>query len=383
MQKPYFKKVISIFILLSSIFCIFCFYVSHAKTESLSAKSCILMDASSGRVLYGNNYNIKLPMASTTKIMTAILAIDSNKLNEEVQITKDMIHVEGSSIWLTEGEVFKLEELVYGLMLNSGNDAATAIAYHIAGGIDKFAEMMTKKAIEIGAVNTNFKNPHGLKNPDHYTTAYDLALITRYAYKLPKFKQIVSSKTHKIPYKNNGGMRHLKNHNKLLWNYKNCIGVKTGFTKEAGRCLVSAAERNDLVLISVTLNDPNDWADHTALLNYGFENYKLHKYASKGEMTVQKVGNADIKMTFDQNLELAVKDDELDKIKMVFVANLGIASKKVEKMVIGRMEIQLDGNTLASSNLTVVEKNSSGKSEENFITRLLNKIINYFNHHHH
>ena len=196
--------------------------------QAISAKSAVLIDGVSGRVLYEHNSYEKLPMASTTKIMTGLLACESGKLDETVKVTPFASGTEGSSLWLKIGEKLTLEELTYGLMLKSGNDAAVAIAEYLGGSVDAFALLMNKRAREIGAVNTNFKNPHGLDSDGHYTTAYDLALIAREAMKNDTFRKIVSTKTYSIPMEGEKWDRALKNHNKLLWNYDGCNGIKTG-----------------------------------------------------------------------------------------------------------------------------------------------------------
>lgn len=246
----------------------------HSYALGISAQSAILIDAESGEILYGSNYNTRMPMASTTKIMTAVVAIENTALDTKIIIPRQAVGIEGSSIYLCEGESLTLEELLYALLLSSANDAATAIAISVGGDIDRFADMMNETAERLGLNDTHFENPHGLDGEEHYTTAKDLAMLTAYALKIPKFREIVSTYKKSISFNNKKDGRLLVNHNKLLRSYPNIIGVKTGFTKKSGRCLVSAAERNGTVLIAVTLNAPNDWHDHTAMLDYGFENYK-------------------------------------------------------------------------------------------------------------
>ncbi len=196
--------------------------------QAISAKSAVLIDGASGRVLYENNAYEKLPMASTTKIMTGLLACESGKLDKTVKVSAFASGTEGSSLWLKIGEKQTLENLTYGLMLKSGNDAAVAIAEHLARSVDAFALLMNKRAREIGAKNTNFVNPHALDAEGHYTTAFDLALIAREAMKNDKFREIVSTKTYSIPMEGENWDRALKNHNKLLWQYEGCTGIKTG-----------------------------------------------------------------------------------------------------------------------------------------------------------
>ncbi|MBQ8525689.1 MAG: D-alanyl-D-alanine carboxypeptidase [Clostridia bacterium] len=246
------------------------------------AVSAILIETSSNSVIFEKNAHKKLPMASTTKIMTALCAIESGILDRNVEADPRAIGVEGSSIYLERGERLTVRELVYGLMLHSGNDAAVAIACAVSGSEEGFAQLMNETAKKIGAVNTNFENPNGLDGKEHYTTAYDLAIITSYALKNPEFAAIVSTYKTTISNGDKGFDRQLKNHNKLLTMYEGCTGVKTGFTKKSGRCLVSSAKRNNTELVAVTLNDGNDWNDHMQLLDYGFDNTETKCILKKG-----------------------------------------------------------------------------------------------------
>lgn len=258
--------------------------VMAAPPESLSARSAVLIDGASGRLLYEKNGFEKLSMASTTKIMTAILAIENCGMDDVVTISSTASGVEGSSLWLEVGEKLSVEQLLYGLMLNSGNDAAVALAEQVSGTVDDFVKLMNNKARELGMFNTSFETPNGLDSDDHYTTAYDMAIMTRYAMTLPDFRKIVGTKNAAIPWADNPWDRSLKNHNKLLWQYEGCTGVKTGYTKKSGRCLVSAAMRDGRELIAVTLNAPDDWNDHTKLLDYGFNDFRASVLARKGQL---------------------------------------------------------------------------------------------------
>ena len=259
--------IVSIFLILLFIF--YATVVFSADGVSVSAKSAALYDPASKSFLYTKNADMQLPMASTTKIMTALVAIENADLDKSVSISDDAIGTEGSSLYLKRGETMTMKDLLMGLMLRSANDAAAAIAYEISGSIEAFAEKMNEKATQIGALNTNFTNPHGLDDPSHYTTAKDLAIITAEALSNKTFLNIVSTKKHIIK-NSDGEARLLTNHNKLLNLYDGAIGVKTGFTKKSGRCLVGAAERDGTRLISVTINAPDDWNDHKALFDYGF-----------------------------------------------------------------------------------------------------------------
>ncbi len=249
----------------------------------ISAKGAVLMEAGSGDVIFGKNENTRLSMASTTKIMTALVALEHMELNTRVTVTDASVGVEGSSIYLVAGETLTLEDLLYALLLESANDAAETIAIAVAGDIPAFAELMNQKAAEIGLCDTHFVNPHGLDAEEHYTTAKELALLTRVALENEDFRRIVATERHTIPLHDTGGVRLLLNHNKLLRTYDGCIGVKTGFTKKTGRCLVSAAERDGVRLIAVTLGAPNDWQDHADMLDYGFSLYEAVTLCHPGD----------------------------------------------------------------------------------------------------
>lgn len=251
-------------------------YAGQAEPE-LSARSSILIEANTGRVLYESEADEPRLIASTTKIMTALVVIENCDLDETVEILPEYTAVEGSSIYLAAGEKLTVKELLYGMLLKSGNDAATSLACHAAGSVDVFADMMNRKAGELGLKNCHFENPHGLDDENHKCSARDLAAITAAAMKHEVFCEIVATKSITI------GQRYMKNSNKMLQYYDAAIGVKTGFTKSAGRTLVSAAEKDGMRLIAVTLNDPNDWADHTELFDYGFSAYSTKTLCAKGE----------------------------------------------------------------------------------------------------
>ena len=219
----------------------------------VSAEACILMEAATGRVLYEKEADSRSLIASTTKIMTALIVCEQCNVLDRMQIPKEAVGVEGSSMYLREGEVLTLQELLYGLMLSSGNDAAVALAIYCGGTVEGFVQLMNDKAHRLGLTGTHFENPNGLDSPGHYSTARDLAILAAYATKNPIFVQTVSTRNIKV------GQRSLTNHNKLLWRVEGADGIKTGFTKAAGRTLVSSAIRDGRRLICVTLNDGNDW----------------------------------------------------------------------------------------------------------------------------
>lgn len=236
----------------------------------ISASSAVLLVSGSNEVLFEKSAYEKRPMASTTKIMSSIIAIESGRLDEEITVTQEMTAVEGTSMGLLPNDRVSVSELVYGMLLSSGNDAANATAITIAGSTDAFVSMMNDKAKQIGMLSTNFATPSGLDADDHYSTAYDMALLGSYAIENEQFLEICSSSSAVVDYGNPPYKRRLTNHNKLLKIYDGAIGIKTGFTKKSGRCLVSAAERDGVTLICVTLNDADDWNDHKKLLDYGF-----------------------------------------------------------------------------------------------------------------
>lgn len=281
------KRFVAAAMSLLLIFSCSVFYVEAAgsKEPVLSAESAVLLDADSGEILFSKDHEKRMGMASTTKIMTALVAAEKGNLKRTVKIPKEAVGIEGSSVYLYEGERISIEELLYALLLQSANDAAAAIAISTAGSIEAFAAMMNERAKEMGLSNTHFTNPHGLNDKDHYTTAYDLAVIASCALKNETIREIVSTYKKTIPIDSDCNQRVLVNHNKMLRLYDGAIGVKTGFTKATGRCLVSAAERDGLTLVAVTLNAPNDWSDHTAMLDFGFENYESVLIASPGSFT--------------------------------------------------------------------------------------------------
>lgn len=235
----------------------------------ISAESAIVIEASTGTVLYERLPDLRMLIASTTKIMTALVILESCALDETVTVTEEQAEVEGSSMELEAGEVYTVEELLYGLMLSSGNDAATALAEHCAGSMDAFAARMNERAAALGLRNTSFRNAHGLDAAGHYSCARDLALLTVEAMKNPEFCRFFATKQQTVH------ERELVNHNRLLWTLDGCIGGKTGYTNAAGRILVSATEREGMRLICVTICAPDDWNDHTILMESLFARWQL------------------------------------------------------------------------------------------------------------
>jgi D-alanyl-D-alanine carboxypeptidase len=244
-----------------------------SAAPSVSAKSAVVIDADTGKILYERDAHTRRGMASTTKIMTALVALEQVPLDRLVTVDPRACGVEGSSVYLYAGERITMETLLYALMLQSANDAAEAIAYEVAGSVEGFADLMNRKADALGLTATHFDNPHGLDGETHYTTAYELALIAACAMENEIFAEIVSTVKKSVPLHDGEISRLLVNHNRLLREYGDIIGVKTGYTKKCGRTLVSAAQRDGVRLICVTLDDGNDWLDHRSLLDYGFSLY--------------------------------------------------------------------------------------------------------------
>lgn len=303
---------ISIFLVFN--FAVFSSFI-YAADLDVSAKSAILICADSCSTLWSKNEAEPLPMASTTKIMTALLALEAirAKQNKEVEISEEMVRVEGTSMGLKAGDIVSMEALAQGMLLCSGNDAANAAAVAVSGNVEDFIFLMNEKAKIIGMKDTKFSTPSGLDKDDHHSTAKDMAVLGAYAMENEDFAKIVSQKSMKVKFINPSKVVSYKNHNKLLRLYEGCIGIKTGFTKSAGRCLVSCAEKNGVRLICVTLNAPNDWDDHIKLYNFGFN-------------------NTESKVFDDRNLkiEIPIKNSNNEKIVAIGISSFSRTFKKGE-----------------------------------------------------
>ena len=301
---------------------------------SVSAQSALLLDAADKTVIYQKNAEQRMGMASTTKIMTALVAAERLPLDRQISISPEAVGIEGSSVYLCAEELLSARELLLALMLASANDAAVALAIEVAGSIEAFAELMNKRAQQLGLRDTNFTNPHGLDDQQHYTTAHDLALIAAAALENPVVREIASTKKAVIPQgvtpENGDGAstRYLKNHNKMLSLYDGAIGMKTGFTKKTGRCLVSAAERDGLTLIAVTLSAPDDWNDHTRMLDLGFSLYERVTLFEIGEFRTQYAvaGGKDCYVTLTNTQPISIT---LPKTKEEAVCTV-LASRRFE-----------------------------------------------------
>ncbi len=346
---------------------------------SLSAKSAILINAQTNEIIYEKNAYEKRGMASTTKIMTALLAIEKGNLKKTCVAKAEDVRIEGTSIGLKEGDRITLETLVCGMLLESGNDAANVTANAICGSREKFVSLMNKKAKEIGMLNTCFKNPSGLTEEEHYSTAYDMALLGSVAIKNQQFRDICSLRTLRVSYGNPEYQRTFKNHNKLLNICEGAFGIKTGFTKASGRCLVSAAERNGVTLVAVTLYAPDDWNDHKKLYDYGFERVKSYKVDySVDELEIAVVGsdNKAIKVKLAEDLFYTAEYEKKTEATLYCDCFLYAGVKKGD--VVGCVKVLSNDNVLlCESDLISTENAPMNFSEKENSVSFFEKIKNY------
>ena len=317
------------------------------KTAAVSAKRAYVLDAVSGRVLYEKNPDERSLIASTTKIMTALIICEQCNVLDRMRIPKEAVGIEGSSMYLREGEILTLQELLYGLMLSSGNDAAVALAIYCGGTVEGFAELMNDKARNLGLRNTHFENPNGLDSPGHYSTARDLAVLAAYAMENPIFRKTVSTKSLML------GQRYLTNHNKLLWRIPGADGVKTGYTRAAGRILVSSATRNDRRILAVTIDAPDDWNDHASLLETGFSRYCVKQVVTKGQYvdTLEVVGGQAqrVQVLAGEDFSYALAPEEQPQLMLpgpgfvyapaVEGAEAGVAYVLIEGKAVGKVPV--------------------------------------------
>lgn len=379
------KKIFSVF--LSGLFLLIFSYDAYATGIGVSAQSAVLMCANTGEVLFSKNETKQLSMASTTKIMTSLLALEALTPDREITVTKEMVSVEGTSMGLVAGDKVSLRELVYGMMLQSGNDAANTVAYVLGGSPEKFALLMNERAEEIGMHKTNFVTASGLDDKNHYSTAYDMVLLACESIKNPDFRFICSCKTARLTYGNPPYARTLTNHNRLLWKYSDSIGIKTGFTKKSGRCLVSAAERDGIILVAVTLNASDDWNDHISMFEYGFSKINAVDIGCNLSSASLKVvgGNKNSvplklsrKSVYAENrlcsYFLLLKPFEYAPVSKGEV--VGTAVFISDGKIIDRVPVLTDGDsTRKEYNIQFEEK----RKHHNFFLELTNKIKAYFN----
>ena len=324
---------------------------AFAATPAVGASGAVLMDAKTKRVLFAQNAHAQLPMASTTKIMTALLVLEHSALDTIVTVPKEAYAMEGSSMYLNNGEKIKIEDLLYGLMLSSGNDAAVTLAFRIGGSVEGFAQMMNNRAKELGCTNTNFVTPNGLHDQAHYTSAYDLALIASTAMQNPDFRKIVSAKYWKTT--SGDVIRTLKNKNKILWQYEGGNGIKTGFTKAAGRCLAFSAERGGNTIVGIVLNCPNMWNDAKAMLDYGFTDYTWRPFVKGGDAVASLQVNHGMKNSLEirakEDILIPMRQDELESsVELKVVSPRAVEAPVYDGQTIGTLEAWGDGKLLAS-----------------------------------
>ena len=373
---------------------IFCFSIililsSFIFTKSIyaidvSAKSAMLMCADSGSIVWSKNENEPLPMASTTKIMTAILALEHCAAhgNNEVEITPEMVRVEGTSMGLAAGDIINLEDLAKGMMLCSGNDAANAISIAVSGETEKFITLMNEKSKLIGMKNTKFSTPSGLDKDNHHSTAYDMALLGSYAMENEEFAKIVSQKSMNIKFLNPSKSVGYRNHNKLLRLYPHCNGIKTGFTKLAGRCLVSSAQKNGVKLICVTLNAPSDWDDHMNLYNYGFENTILKNFDDKNFTSSIKIKNGTKNETnvsaitdFSVSLKAGEENAVIRKVELPEIHNAPIEKGQI----LGKIVYYINDKAIGKNDIVACETVLENKTQKSgFFSGIKNFFLKLF-----
>lgn len=324
----------------------------------VGAGGAVLMEAGTKTVLYASNAHVRLPMASTTKIMTALLALEQGNPDELVCIPDEALGVEGSSIYLKLGEVMSLRDLLYGLMLSSGNDAAVAIAATLGGSVEGFARMMNQRARELGALNTNFVNPNGLHDQEHYTTAYDLALISAHAMGNPAFAELVSAQYHKAT--TGDTARTFKNKNKILWQYEGGNGIKTGYTQASGKCLAFSAARGNMQLVGIVLNCPGMFPDSMALLNYGFAAYEMRTLVAAGDFVtrahVRRGQKTLLDLVAQQDIIVPVRTGQAPSCKLQVRLNFDALTAPLSKGTpVGTLEAWDGTSLLASAPLAAAE----------------------------
>ena len=335
---------------------------------SLSCRSCILMDTNSGRVLYEKNSNDQRLIASITKIMTAILASESNKLDDDVIVGEEVLKMYGSNIYIELGEKITMLDLVYGLMLRSGNDAAVVIANYIAGSEEEFVKLMNNKAQAIGMKNTVYNNCHGLdEETQNISTAYDMALLSRYASSNPIYMQIVGTK--KYVSKSDRKTYMWTNRNKLLFDYKYATGGKTGYTPSAGKTLVTTAKKNNLELTAVTLNDGNQYISHEEMYEYGFNNYELYKVLDKNKIKVDSKYYKD-RIYLKKDFYYPLTEYERDNIKVKMVLNK--LSNYEDNQCVGNIYVMLNDSEIYHDKVYVSKNDNKNR---NIFVRIKEKLF--------
>lgn len=377
------KKLLSEIIL-------FCFFISMlsplckvcAQMPSLSAKSAIVICADNGKVIYGKNEKEPRPMASTTKIMTALLTLEAaEKEDTNVTITDKMVPVDGSSMYLQVGQVLPLSSLAKGMLTVSGNDAANSAAIALCESVDAFVALMNKKAKQIGMLDTIFETPSGLDKGDHHSTAYDMALLGAYALENQAFFDISSKKSVEVTFVKPDEIRTLYNENRMLKRYDGCIGIKTGFTRLAGRCLVSAAERNNTRLVAATLDAPDDWNDHEKLLDYGFSQIETVVFDNKDYAILPVVGGDanEISAFVKDKISISLPKGDKGKIKKIVEVSPFLYAPLKQGQVVGKVKYQVDGEVLASNDLIIEKDVNLVRPQRGIWQRLSAAVMGLFN----
>lgn len=369
------KKVMSAVL---SVLLVFSFSVTVSAEDnavpSVSAQSYVLYCADNGKIICSKDENKQMKPASTTKLMTSLIALEEAASgNKKVKFTDEMI-AEGSSMYLKVGEVVTLKDLASGMMMASGNDAANATAISISGSTEKFAAKMNERAQQIGMKNTHFVTPSGLDDEEHYSTAYDLAVLMSYALENEDFAQLTSQKSATVNFIEPSSKKTTySNHNKLLSLYEYCIGGKTGYTMAAGRCLVSASKKDGLTLICVTLNDKNDWNDHISLYDYGFSQYSCYSSADTEFFAdIPCVGGESdtVTVTGEKNASIVIPSEDKDRVsRKVYIDSFVYAPIKKNEAV-GRIEYLIDDKVISVVDLIAVDKVNSKKEIKNIFTKI-------------
>ncbi len=344
-----------------------------------SAKGAVLTEAASGRVLAEQNCHERLPNASTTKLMTALITLEQPELDTAFTVDSEAIRVEGSSMGLLEGDRVTLRDLAWGMMLCSGNDAANAAAVRIAGSVSAFCKLMNERAEKLGMKDTHFSSPSGLESGEHYTTAYDMALLAREALKNEDLAQMAASKSVKLYYGNPPYHRWLTNHNRLLWQNEDCIGLKTGFTKKAGRCLVSAARREGLTVIVVTLNCPDDFNIHKNICDRAFESLKFVSFEEMlGQLSVPVTGAAQQRVAVKPLWQPGafLTDEESRRIKISVKLEPFVYAPIAEGSSVGEAEVLLGETSLSVTPLVTAQERPARFPERRSV---IQQVKDFFN----
>lgn len=337
---------------------------AEAEEPQVMGEAAALIDAQTGMLLYGKDAHKKMYPASTTKVLTALVALEKAKASDVVTIGANPIHAGGTSIWLAEGEKLTLEELLYALMLNSANDAGVAIAEHVSGSVEEFAKISNERAKQLGAKNTHFTNPHGMPNKDHYSTAYDMALIGREAMRNKELRQIVTTVHHEIPRTDPEAQKYLFNHNKLLWSkvfgYQGATGLKTGYTVEAGQCIIASAERDGRELIAVVLRTEgnNLWTDAKILLDYGFNNFQNRQLVYAGKVMTNlpvKYGKTSVNLVASENYFHTFPKQGASDLQINFEPQEEILAPVVKGQILGKVVLKDGERPVAAINLVAAE----------------------------